>query len=94
MSNVHLHGYLVCGSEQEVATVLENLDAHIALTRAEDGCLSFDVRRTDDPLVWRVEERFTDAAAFHRHQDRVSTSAWGRVTAGIERRYAVEGVDI
>ncbi len=93
MSNVHLHGYLVCSSEQEVTAVLEHLDVHIALTRAEVGCLSFDVRRTGDPFVWRVEERFTGAAAFRRHQDRVAASDWGQATAGIERRYSVEGVN-
>lgn len=93
MPDVRLHGYLVCSDEQDVVAVLEHLDAHIELTRAEAGCISFDVSRTDDPFVWRVEERFTDTVAFRRHQDRVAASDWGRATAGIERRYTIEGVE-
>ncbi len=68
-----------------------HLPAHLALTRAEPGCLAFDVDPTDDPLVWRVEERFADEAAFDAHQRRVAASAWGTATAGIDRRYEIRG---
>ena len=42
---------------------------HIRLTRTRPGCLSFEVTQTDDPLVWRVDERFTDDAAFQGASD-------------------------
>jgi hypothetical protein len=45
-------------------------------------------------LVWQVEERFRDADAFRAHQERVRASEWGHATAGIERRYTVEGETI
>ena len=69
VNRVHLNGLLVCRGEDEVAVVKQHLAQHVALTRAEEGCLSFDVTRSEDPLVWRVDEWFCDAAAFAWHQD-------------------------
>jgi len=91
VTGIHLHGTLHCGDADEAAVVASLLPDHLALTREEPGCLSFEVVATSDPLVWSVEERFADAAAFRAHQQRVAASAWGRATAGIERRYEIEG---
>lgn len=88
---VTLSGELRCADAAERERVRAHLPAHVALTRAEPGCLVFEVDPTDDPLVWRVEERFADEAAFDAHQRRVSTSTWGSATAGIERRYEIRG---
>ncbi|HEY1135493.1 MAG TPA: antibiotic biosynthesis monooxygenase [Nocardioides sp.] len=92
MGEVRLRGELVCDDAAEAATVAEHLPRHVALTRAEPGCRSFAVTPTDDPLVWQVDECFTDAAAFRAHQARVAASEWGVATARIERRYRVEGI--
>ncbi|MEA4943533.1 MAG: antibiotic biosynthesis monooxygenase [Propionicimonas sp.] len=91
--HVGLRGQLVCRSSAEAEVVRRQLPQHRALTRAEPGCLAFEVRATDDPLVWQVDERFVDATAFAAHQARVAASEWGRATAGIERRYVVEGLE-
>ena len=40
---VHLSGHLFCASAQERALVEQYLPEHIRLTRAEPGCLSFEV---------------------------------------------------
>ena len=93
MSDVRLTGQLICRSAEEEAKVREHLARHIALTRAEPGCLSFDVTPADTPRVWEVAERFADAASFRAHQARVAASEWGAATAGIERRYTVRGLD-
>ncbi len=90
---VHLSGLLVCADDAQAHLVREHLARHVELTRAEPGCLSFAVEPTADPLVWTVEERFADADAFAAHQTRVATSAWGVATAGIERRYAISGLE-
>ncbi len=90
-AQITLSGSLRCADETEAALVRAHLPAHLALTRAEPGCLAFDVDPTDDPLVWRVEERFTDEPAFDAHQRRVAASAWGAATVGIERRYEIHG---
>lgn len=92
MQQVTLTGHLVCRDDVEAACVAQYLPAHVALTRAEAGCLEFVVEPTSDPLVWRVEERFTDEAAFNSHQMRVASSDWGRATKGIERRYTITGI--
>ncbi|GGA95863.1 putative quinol monooxygenase [Allosediminivita pacifica] len=90
-AQVHLNGHLICSSPDELATVETYLPDHIRLTRAEPGCLSFDVTQTEDPMVWRVAECFIDRAAFEAHQRRVKASDWGRATAGIRRAYEVTG---
>ncbi|SFN43516.1 putative quinol monooxygenase [Mycetocola miduiensis] len=92
MSEIHLTGQLICKSEDEARIVTFHLAEHIERTRAEPGCVSFEVTAAGDPLVWSVEERFEDERVFKLHQERVAGSEWGRVTAGIERRYSIEGL--
>lgn len=92
MAEVRLSGHLVCADHDEARVVAEHLPAHVALTHDEPGCLAFTVERTGDPLVWAVQERFADVAAFRAHQARAAASDWGRATAGIERRYVVDGL--
>ena len=92
VSNVFLSGQLVCRDRHEAAIVAQFLPLHMELTRAEQGCLSFEVNVTENPLVWQVDEQFEDAASFRAHQQRVSGSAWGRATADIARRYEIEGL--
>lgn len=91
MPHVRLQGQLVCKDADEAALVRQHLPRHYNLTHAEPGCLSFEVQPTADPLVWQVEEEFLDLGAFEAHQARVAASEWGIATAGIERRYRIEG---
>lgn len=93
MNEVRLRGQLICTDMTQVELVRTHLPLHIELTRAESGCLAFDVVQTTNPLVWQVDERFTDDAAFRAHQQRVASSEWWQATADIERDYAVEGLD-
>jgi len=87
---VRLAGELICASNEEAEIVERHLPRHIGLTRAEPGCLHFEVLSTPGGRVWTVKERFVDGAAFGAHQRRVGNSEWGQVTAGIERSYTVE----
>ncbi|MCV2869962.1 antibiotic biosynthesis monooxygenase [Defluviimonas sp. WL0002] len=92
MSNVILTGFLVCRSLEEADRVSHLLPDHIRLTRAEPGCLSFEVFRSmADPLRFAVREVFRDRAAFKAHQVRVQCSIWGRATRCIPRDYRIEG---
>ncbi|KMV68124.1 antibiotic biosynthesis monooxygenase [Rosenbergiella epipactidis] len=84
---ITLSGFLRCRTPEESQTVSHYLPEHQQLSRAEAGCLSFSVTQTADPLVWRVDESFTDNTAFALHQQRVAGSEWGRKTAGIVRDY-------
>ncbi|MEA9997579.1 MULTISPECIES: GNAT family N-acetyltransferase [unclassified Cryobacterium] len=89
---VSLSGQLVCLTQDQAGIVRDHLQLHLDLTRAEPGCLAFNVTRTSNPLVWQVEERFEHASAWEAHQERVTGSEWGHATAGIERRYSVIGL--
>ncbi|WP_322410993.1 putative quinol monooxygenase [Microbacterium invictum] len=90
MREIRLSGQLVCATEEEAQQVRKHLPEHTRLTRAEPGCIAFDVAPTNDPLTWSVNEQFTNRNAFIAHQERVMSSEWGRATAGIERRYSVD----
>lgn len=89
---VVLIGVLVCATEDQSAVVAQHLPLHLALTRAEPGCESFDVSPSAERGVWLVSERFRDAASFRAHQARAADSEWGRATTGIERRYEIRGL--
>lgn len=92
MREVRLSGYLKCKDSAEAALVSEYLPEHLALTRAEPGCISFQVTRSDNPLVWTVDEHFASSDAFRAHQARVVASVWGSMTSAIERDYTVVGL--
>lgn len=66
---------------------------HIELTRAEPGCISFDVVGSTQSGVWQVDEQFVDAAAFAAHQKRVEASDWGRATFSVSRDYEIRTVE-
>ncbi len=86
---IALSGLLACTTAEQAARVRAHLAEHIRLTRAEPGCLSFEVAPTADPLVWRVEVRFATRAAFEAHQIRAAASLWAAATAGIRRDYTL-----
>lgn len=88
-SELRLSGQLICTDLMQVEAIKTHLPDHIRLTLAEAGCLSFTVWQTDDPLIWGVEERFADAAAFRHHQERSRASLWWEQTAAIARRYQI-----
>ncbi|PYE36002.1 antibiotic biosynthesis monooxygenase [Rhizobium sp. PP-F2F-G38] len=90
---VRLSGFLRCSSMSDVEIVKHHLPEHLRLTSAEPGCLSFDVSQTDDPLVWRVKERFVDRTAFDFHQQRTRASGWFTATSAIARDYTISGLE-
>lgn len=86
---IELTGYIDVpeGRREAIAAALP---LHIELTRAETGCVRFDV--TPDPEVegrYNVSELFTDRESFDAHQARVKASAWGEISAGIRREYSI-----
>ncbi len=89
MGVIRLTGQLICSNEGQAALVAAHLPDHIRMTRAEPGCVSFEVQQSADPLVWEVAEVFSDRAAFEAHQARTAASAWGQATKGIERQYVI-----
>lgn len=87
---MRLTGFLRCRTAEEADRVAPHLDEHIRLTRAEPGCLSFEVvRSAADPACFAVSETYVDAAALEAHRVRAAGTVWATVTAGIPRDYAV-----
>ena len=91
MAKITLTGKLLCATPQDATLVAAHVPEHIRLTRAEPGCLHFDVAQTANPLIWDVNETFIDQAAFDAHQTRTKASDWARLTAHIPRDFAISG---
>ncbi|MEO8245011.1 MAG: antibiotic biosynthesis monooxygenase [bacterium] len=89
---IRLRGHLVCVSDDEAAAVRDNLAAHIALTRAEPGCLGFEISPTDDPMVFEVMETFRTRDDFNSHQTRTRASPWFDATRSVLRDFRVEEI--
>ncbi|MDA7963835.1 putative quinol monooxygenase [Ruegeria sp.] len=88
-TRVWLRGQITVPAER-LAEVRAALPEHIALSRAEPGCLSFDVIEDEtDPGRFSVTELFENRAAFDAHQTRTRASDWFHITQGIPRDYEV-----
>ncbi len=88
MAKVFLDGLLVATTAADRAVIDLYLEEHIALTRAEPGCLKFEV--TQDPKkpnVFIVSEEFASEEDFEFHQTRAKTSEWGKVSEKLERKF-------
>ena len=78
-------------SEQERCRPL--LDQHVVLTRAEPGCLKFDVvQDPENPEAFNVSELFADADAFDHHQTRTGASEWGLQSKHLKRDFVKEAL--
>ena len=89
---IKLTGYIdvPVGRREAIAAALP---LHIALTRAETGCLRFDViPDADIEGRYNVSELFTDRASFEAHQDRIRSSDWGEISSGIPRDYTIRDI--
>ncbi len=86
---VILSGY-VDVPDADIAIVEKHLPTHIRLSRAEDGCISFNVHvDPENPNRYLVDEEFATQASFDAHQTRVRASEWGQVTAHLNRKYKI-----
>ena len=89
---VTLKGFIEVPAD-DLDSVREHLDTHVQLTRAEPGCVTFNVdQRNDNERIFDVYEEFVDSAAFTSHQERVKASSWGGITENVARHYEVFGL--
>lgn len=89
---VNLKGHIDVPADR-LDQIRAGLIDHIRLTRAEPGCISFEVTEDpDSPGRFNVAEEFTDSNAFHAHQTRAQASDWARISDGIPRDYSVTGL--
>ena len=93
MGKVIVEGYIVA-SESDLINLKEHLDEHIKLTRAENGCIVFNVeQRNGKELIFDVYEEFSDKEAYYFHQERLKASPWYKATRKVERHYDVSGLE-
>lgn len=85
---VRLAGTIRCATD-ETESLRAAIPDHVARSRAEPGCLAFDIRATADPCIYEVTERFRDQAAFDAHQMRTRASAWWGVTGHMDRDFEI-----
>jgi quinol monooxygenase YgiN len=86
---IHLQGHMDVTASRITAVSKAVVD-HIRLTRAEPGCISFEI--TPCPIVegrFLVAEIFENRAAFDHHQARTGQSIWAEITAGLPREYEI-----
>lgn len=84
---VALHGHLTCRDTAQMLTALDLLQDHADASRAEPGCLRFDIAQSDDPMVWTLAEVFADKDAFAAHQARTAASPWGQRSRDMGRDF-------
>jgi quinol monooxygenase YgiN len=89
---IHVTGRLICATPEDANIVLRFLPDHIHLSRAEPGCLSFNVTRSTNPLVWVLDETFADQAAFDAHNLRTRASPWFAASAHLTRDFRINVV--
>ncbi|MBX2837688.1 MAG: antibiotic biosynthesis monooxygenase [Gammaproteobacteria bacterium] len=88
-NRVYLNGYIDVPIDR-LADVSAALPKHIELTRAEPGCVSFEITASDTVEGrLNVAEVFIDQAAFDVHQARTKASDWFKTTEGIPREYSI-----
>ena len=85
---IRLTGRLIAANAAQAALIRSHLPGHVAATRAEPGCVLFEVTETAG-LIWQVRESFHDQAAFDHHQVRTRASVWFAATANIQRDFTV-----
>jgi quinol monooxygenase YgiN len=90
---IRVTGALTCATAADAELVRQHLPNHIALSRAEPGCLTFNVDPTPDLLVWHLNESFVDRAAFEAHQARTRASVWFAATAHLGRDFKISETD-
>ncbi len=88
---IRLSGYIEVPSDR-LRAVRDALGEHIRLTRAEPGCVRFDVTPCTGGR-FEVAELFVNRVAFEAHQARTAASDWAVVTAGLKRSYAIEELE-
>ena len=83
MAKVILNGHIIVPAADLIA-IRQHLPEHIATTRAEPGCLIFQVEEdTAQPGRFLVYEEFRDSDAFVAHQLRSQDTQWGKFTQDI-----------
>jgi len=93
MSKITLSGHIEVPAD-EIGKIKEALLEHTSKTKAENGCLVFEVTEDVNELGrFTVYEEFDSRKSFEMHQERVKESHWGAITKNVVRHYKIEGLE-
>ena len=93
MGKVTITGYLQV-PEQELDEVAAALPTHRDLSRAEPGCLVFEVSQDEaDRCRFNLYEQYTSRDAFEFHKNRAASSDWAAISANVERVLEITEAD-
>jgi len=88
-AKITLQGHIIVPKDR-LEQIRKALPLHIALTRAETGCLIFNVtENTTQPGHFDVYEEFSNRTAFDAHQKRGAASDWAKITDGVPRHFQI-----
>ncbi len=74
----------------DIETARRLIPDHVARSRAEPGCLRFNLTEdADQPGLWRLDELFADRAGFEAHQRRTRASLWGQESGAMVRDFTI-----
>lgn len=89
MASVILKGYILVAPE-DLEAVQKELVTHRILTLKEPGCMCFEVIQCENnPCRFDVYKQFKDRLSFNKHQERVRSSTWGKISANVKRYYEI-----
>ena len=89
-----LTGFLICRTLDEADRVSALIPAHVTATRAELGCLDYEIWRSmADPVCFAVRAVYRDRDALAAHQVRTTGNDWGRTTNGATRDFRITETD-
>lgn len=86
---ITLSGTLTCPTPDDLTIIQTYLPDHIALSRAEPGCVTFTAVQSANPMVWQIDETYTDKKAFEAHQTRNRASIWWDKSQSIVRDFQI-----
>ena len=90
MGKVTVAGFLIADTLADADRAAALLPEHIRLSRAEPGCLRFEVVRSQsDPVRFALFEVFRDDAALAAHQARTRASVWWEQTQALKREFTI-----
>lgn len=80
-------------SGEDIERARRLIPEHIALSRAEPGCLKFELTEdANQPGLWRLDELYRDENAFAHHKQRTKASRWGQESTDMVRDFVIEEV--
>lgn len=86
---IELKGTIIIPKDA-IENVRDAMNAHIAATRLESGCIVFEINQDEnEPETFHVFEQFKTKADFDNHQDLGKLREWGALAKDFKRAFTI-----